>query len=113
MPAAQSTRQIALVDRTDATQSDITLGCPLAPVTEQNRPAKYYELTSAGRRALGEEAASWRQYVDMVEAGIIDPAKVARIAVENAESVAGMILTTEAVITDKPKEEQKETAPVA
>ena len=35
--------------------------------TEQNRPAKYYELTAAGRRGLGEEAASWRQYVDMVE----------------------------------------------
>ena len=35
--------------------------------TDQNRPAKYYELTAAGRRGLGEEAASWRQYVDMVE----------------------------------------------
>jgi transcriptional regulator len=35
--------------------------------TDQNRPAKYYELTASGRRALGEEAASWRQYVDMVE----------------------------------------------
>jgi transcriptional regulator len=39
--------------------------------TEQNRPAKYYELSVAGRRALGEEAASWRQYVLMVE-GILE-----------------------------------------
>ena len=36
-------------------------------VTEENRRAKYYELTPAGRRALGAEAESWRRYVDMVE----------------------------------------------
>jgi transcriptional regulator len=36
--------------------------------TEQGRRAKYYELTRAGRRALGEETASWHTYVDMVEA---------------------------------------------
>ncbi len=35
--------------------------------TEQNRRAKYYELTPAGRRALGEEAESWRRYVEMVD----------------------------------------------
>ena len=35
--------------------------------TEQNRRAKYYELTPAGRRALGAEADNWRRYVDMVE----------------------------------------------
>lgn len=35
--------------------------------TEQNRRAKYYELTRAGRRALGHEAENWRRYVDMVE----------------------------------------------
>jgi chaperonin GroEL len=48
-------------------------------------------------------------YVDMVGAGIIDPAKVTRSAVENAASIAGMILTTEALITDKP--EEKAAAP--
>ncbi len=42
------------------------------------------------------------EYVDMVEAGIIDPAKVTRSAVENAASIASMILTTEALITDIP-----------
>ncbi len=35
--------------------------------TEQGRRAKYYELTRAGRRALGEEAATWHRYVEMVE----------------------------------------------
>jgi chaperonin GroEL len=48
-------------------------------------------------------------YVDMVDAGIVDPAKVTRSAVENAASIAGMILTTEALITDKP--EEKAAAP--
>jgi chaperonin GroEL len=44
------------------------------------------------------------QFVDMIVAGIIDPAKVTRGALENAASIAGMILTTEALITDLPEE---------
>lgn len=48
-------------------------------------------------------AESW---VDMVEAGIIDPAKVTRSAVENAASIAAMILTTEALITDIPEKDK-------
>jgi chaperonin GroEL len=50
------------------------------------------------------------EYMDMVEAGIIDPAKVTRIALENAASVAAMILTTEALVTEVP-EKKKETPP--
>ncbi len=45
------------------------------------------------------------EYVDMVAKGIIDPAKVTRSAVENAASIAAMVLTTEAMITDKPEPE--------
>src|SRR5680860_3069 len=45
------------------------------------------------------------EYVDMLEAGIIDPAKVTRSAIENASSIGGMILTTEALISDKPEKE--------
>jgi chaperonin GroEL len=45
------------------------------------------------------------EYIDMIEAGIPDPAKVTRGAVENASSIAAMILTTEALITDVPTEE--------
>jgi chaperonin GroEL len=44
------------------------------------------------------------EYIDMIEAGIPDPAKVTRGAVENAASIAAMILTTEALITDVPEE---------
>lgn len=50
--------------------------------------------------------ASSGKYVDMVKAGIIDPKKVTRSALENAASVAGMFLTTEAAISEKPKEEK-------
>ncbi|HAZ28848.1 MAG TPA: chaperonin GroEL [Candidatus Magasanikbacteria bacterium] len=46
------------------------------------------------------------QYEDMVAAGIIDPTKVTRSALQNAVSVAGMFLTTEAVVTDLPKKEE-------
>lgn len=45
------------------------------------------------------------EYVDMMEAGIVDPAKVTRAALQNAASIASMILTTETLITDKPKSE--------
>ena len=52
------------------------------------------------------------EYVDMVEAGIIDPAKVTRTALENAASVAAMILTTEALVTEVPeKKKEGATAP--
>jgi len=50
------------------------------------------------------------QFEDMVEAGIIDPAKVTRSALQNATSIAAMILTTEALITDLP-EKEKPAAP--
>ncbi len=51
------------------------------------------------------------RYEDMVEAGIIDPAKVTRSAIQNAASIAAMILTTEALITDIPEKEKAAAAP--
>jgi len=51
------------------------------------------------------------EFVDMVEAGIIDPAKVTKGAIENAASIAAMILSTEALVTDIP-EEKKESTPM-
>ncbi|NLX08392.1 MAG: chaperonin GroEL, partial [Chloroflexi bacterium] len=45
------------------------------------------------------------EFVDMIKAGIIDPAKVTRGALQNAASIAGMILTTEALISDIPEKE--------
>lgn len=49
--------------------------------------------------------ARTEQYQPLLDAGVIDPAKVARIAIENAASIAGMLLTTECVVSDKPKQE--------
>ena len=54
---------------------------------------------------MGYNAATGT-YEDMVKAGIIDPAKVTRSALQNAASIAGMFLTTEAVVTDIPKKEE-------
>jgi chaperonin GroEL len=52
------------------------------------------------------------EYVDMVKDGVIDPAKVTRGALENAASIAAMILTTEALITDIPEEEKAPMPPM-
>jgi len=46
-------------------------------------------------------------YVDMIEAGVIDPTKVTRSALQNAASIAALLLTTEALIADKPEKEEK------
>ena len=48
------------------------------------------------------------EYVDFIDAGIVDPTKVVRVALQNAASVAGLLITTEAMITDRPK---KDAAP--
>ncbi len=48
--------------------------------------------------------AQEEKYVDMVEAGIIDPAKVVRTALQDAGSVAGLLVTTEAMVAELPKE---------
>ncbi len=53
--------------------------------------------------------ASNGEFVDMFEAGIVDPAKVTRSALQNAASIAGMVLTTECIVVDKP--EPKDGAP--
>jgi len=53
--------------------------------------------------------AATNEFVDMFEAGIVDPAKVTRSALQNAASIAGMVLTTECIVVDKP--EPKDGAP--
>ncbi len=50
--------------------------------------------------------AQKEEYCDMMEKGIVDPMKVARCALENAVSIAGMLLTTEAIVADAPQEEK-------
>jgi len=55
--------------------------------------------------AMGYNAATG-QYEDLLQAGIVDPTKVTRSALQNAVSIASLVLTTEAVITDAPEEEK-------
>ncbi|MEW6490077.1 MAG: chaperonin GroEL, partial [Thermodesulfobacteriota bacterium] len=59
-----------------------------------------------GRKEAEGFDAYKEEYVNMIEAGIIDPTKVARSALQNAASVAGLLLTTEAMIAELPKEEK-------
>jgi chaperonin GroEL len=63
-----------------------------------------------GKDDFGYDARN-EEYVDMFKAGIIDPAKVSRVAVENASSIAGLLLTTEVAITNKPEENSEPTQP--
>jgi chaperonin GroEL len=62
-------------------------------------------LHAAGKKTTGYDVLQ-NSYVDMLEAGIIDPVKVTRSAVENACSIAAMILTTSALVTDIPEKEK-------
>jgi len=62
----------------------------------------------AGKGSYGFDAAA-SQYVDLVEAGIIDPTKVVRVALENAVSVASVLLLTEATLTELPEEKREGT----
>ncbi|MDO8733742.1 MAG: TCP-1/cpn60 chaperonin family protein, partial [Elusimicrobiota bacterium] len=51
------------------------------------------------------------EYVDMIKAGIIDPAKVTRFALQNASSISGLLLTTECLITDIPEKDKGSMMP--
>ncbi len=55
--------------------------------------------------------ARTEEYENLLKAGVIDPTKVTRIALENAASIAGMLLTTECVVADKPKKEEPHAHP--
>ena len=62
----------------------------------------------AGEGNLGFDAAR-KEYVDLVDAGIVDPTKVVRVGLENAVSVASVLLLTEATMTDIPEEKTEKT----
>ena len=56
--------------------------------------------------------AQTEEYVDMIKAGIVDPAKVVRTALQDAASVAGLLITTEAMIADRPKKDNGPAMPM-
>jgi len=68
------------------------------------------------QKALTEKAAvgynaETGEFEDLLQAGIIDPAKVTRSALQNAASIAGLMLTTEALVSDMPEEEKTPPMP--
>ncbi len=62
-----------------------------------------------GKDGFGFNAAT-EQFEDLYESGVIDPTKVARVALENAASVAGLLITTEATVVEKPEKEKQSSA---
>ncbi len=66
-------------------------------------PAVIVEKVKTSEKGVGFNAAN-NTYVDMKKAGIVDPTKVSRSALQNAASVASMVLTTESIVTDKKEE---------
>jgi|CXWK01.1.fsa_nt_gi chaperonin GroEL len=87
-------------------QLAVNAGQDGAVVVENVRRAQ----VAAGNSRIGYNVMS-ETYVDMVKEGIIDPAKVTRGGLENAASIAAMILTTEALITDIPEKEKAPAMP--
>jgi chaperonin GroEL len=65
-------------------------------------PSVVTHKVASNSGAFGFNALT-NQYEDLIKAGVIDPTKVARTALENAASIAGLMLTTEAVVCDKPE----------
>ena len=100
------------VDEEEAVGVDImrrALDAPLRQICSNAgvEPSIVAQAVRDGKDDFGYAARSG-EYVNMFKAGIIDPTKVARVAVQNATSIAGMILTTEAAVTEIP---EKEAAP--
>jgi chaperonin GroEL len=83
----------------------IALEAPLRTIVSNSgqEPSVVVQKVKEGTGAYGYNAKD-NVYTDLLEAGIIDPKKVSRLALENAASIAGLLLTTECVIADEPEE---------
>ena len=104
------------VDDEEAVGVDIVrraLESPLRQICENAgvEPSIIAQAIREGKNDYGYDART-SEYVNMFKAGIIDPTKVARVAVENACSIAGMILTTEAAVTELPEKDAPAMPPM-
>jgi chaperonin GroEL len=75
-----------------------------------DEPSVVLNKVAEGKGNFGYNAATG-EYGDLVEMGVLDPTKVTRYALQNAASVAGLILTTDAMVAETPKEEHAHAAP--
>jgi chaperonin GroEL len=106
-----------VLDKLEGANEDQTVGIailrraieePLRQIVENagDDPAVILNQVKAGKgNAYGYNAANG-EFGDMLEAGILDPTKVTRLALQNSASVAGLLLTTEVMIAEAPKEEE-------
>jgi chaperonin GroEL len=103
-------RQLKL-DGDEQTGADIiakalTMPCYYIAANAGATPNLVVNKVAGGKGGFGYNART-DQYEDLVQAGIIDPAKVTRIALENAVSIASLLLTTDCLVTEKPKEKEE------
>ncbi|MBQ4116826.1 MAG: chaperonin GroEL, partial [Clostridia bacterium] len=105
------------LDGDEKTGANIVLKALEAPVRQISDNAGFEgsviinEIRKANKPGFGFDAYT-EKYVDMIEAGIVDPTKVTRSALQNAASISSTILTTEALVADK-KEPVAPAAPAA
>ncbi|HHI76537.1 MAG TPA: chaperonin GroEL [Gammaproteobacteria bacterium] len=105
----------------DTANSDQATGVQIA-LRAMEEPLRQIVANAGGEpsvvvQAVREKEGAWgynaqtEEYGDMLEMGIIDPAKVTRSALQNAASIAGLMLTTEAMVAEEPKKETAAAAP--
>jgi chaperonin GroEL len=108
-------RALKAIEKLEGANEDQTVGIrilaraieePLRQIVENagEDAAVVLNAVKAGKGAYGYNAGTG-EYGDMLEEGILDPAKVTRLALQNAASVAGLLLTTEVMIAEAPKED--------
>src|SRR5229473_2205540 len=109
-------RALSSLDKLEGANEDQQVGIrilfrsieePLRQIVENagEDPAVILNRVKEGKGSFGYNAASG-EFGDMLEAGILDPTKVTRLALQNAASVAGLLLTTEVMVAEAPKEEE-------
>ncbi|HZR01719.1 MAG TPA: chaperonin GroEL [Burkholderiales bacterium] len=109
-------RALEALDQLAGANEDQTVGIrilarsieePLRNIAENagEDPAVILNQVKAGKGAYGYNAATG-EFGDMLEEGILDPTKVTRLALQNAASVAGLLLTTQVMVADAPKDEE-------
>ncbi len=114
-------RALKGLDKLEGANEDQTVGIrilaraieePLRQIVENagEDAAVVLNQVRAGKGSYGYNAATG-EYGDMLEEGILDPAKVTRLALQNAASVAGLLLTTEVMIAEAPKDESDHMHP--
>ncbi|MBF6600708.1 MAG: chaperonin GroEL, partial [Dehalococcoidia bacterium] len=114
IPAVQAAREkLSGDERTGATILERALEEPTRIIAEnggQEGSVVIENIRNGKGKTYGYDARN-NQYVDLLKAGIIDPAKVTRSALENAASIAAMVLTTETLVTDIPEPPSAAPAP--